>query len=39
VQEAREYFGALGHHRTQFSWGGAQDADVIDMAFSQATSP
>ena len=37
--EAREYFEKLPHHRTQFSWGGAPDADAIDMAFSVNRAP
>ena len=31
--EAKEYFEALPHHRTQFTWGGAPDAEAIDLAF------
>jgi DNA topoisomerase-2 len=35
AQEAKEYFSELQRHKIDFAWGGDEDGDAIDMAFSK----
>eukprot|EP00698_Gefionella_okellyi_P001427 TRINITY_DN11387_c0_g1_i1.p1 TRINITY_DN11387_c0_g1~~TRINITY_DN11387_c0_g1_i1.p1 ORF type:complete len:1190 (+),score=256.88 TRINITY_DN11387_c0_g1_i1:416-3571(+) len=37
AQEGREYFSNLAKHRIPFVWNGAEDASLINMAFSKHT--